>query len=80
MSKDSNTEGKVFVLKMRFIVALVAHTVSGDSLFTIIWCIYNLDGTMLITSDEIVDTKSEMKKNLHAEYGIDGVTDPFKIN
>ena len=35
---------------------------------------------MLITSDEIVDTKSEMKKNLHAEYGIDGVTDPFKIN
>ena len=87
MSKNSNTEGKGFVLKMRFAMALVVNTVSDDSLFAfennwlfretldiIKCCIYNLDGPIFITSNEIVDTMSERNKNLHAKYGIHGVT------
>ena len=93
MSKNSNTEGKGFVLKTGFAVSLVAHTVSGYILFalennmllrerisTILYCIYNLDGSMLITSDEIADAMSERNKNIHSKYGIHGVNEPFTIN
>ena len=93
MSKSSNTENNDFVRKTRFMVVLIAHTVSDESLFafvkkllciktlaTIIYCIYNLNEPISITSDEIVDAMSERKKNLHAGYGIHGVTDTFKIN
>ena len=93
MSKNSNTEWKGLVLKMSFVVALIVHTVSDDSFFafsnnwlfskrlaTIIWFIYNLYGTIFITSEKIVDATSEKNKNIHTEYGIHGVTDPFMIN
>ena len=86
MSKNSNTEGKGFVLKMRFILALIKHNFSDDSLFsfskhclfseklaTIIRWFYNLDGTISIMSDKIVDTMSNRRKHLHAKYGIYGV-------
>ena len=43
-------------------------------------CIFNLDIPMSIMSDEILDSMSDMKKNLHAGYGIYGVTDTFTIN
>ena len=32
---------------------------------------------MLITSDEIVDAMIERNKNIHAVYGIHGVTEPL---
>ena len=35
---------------------------------------------MLITSDEIVDAMIERKKNIHSEYGINGVNGPFRFN
>ena len=75
MSKNSNTEVEGFFPEFFFVVVLIAHTVSGDSSFefvknwlfretlaTIIFCTYNLYGSMSITSDEIVDAMSERKK------------------
>ena len=47
---------------------------------TSICCIYNLDGPISTTSDEIIDAMSDRKKNIHSKYGIHGVTEPFTIN
>ena len=74
-------------------MALIEYTVSDESIFsfeenylfiktidTIIFCIYNLDRPMSITSYEIDDTISERKKKIHAGYGIHGVNYTLTIN
>ena len=45
-------------------LAFTNNCLFRETLATIILCIYNLDGPMLINSDEIVDVISDRKKNL----------------
>ena len=92
----SNPDRKGFVLKTRFVIALVAYTISDESVdvfsfsnkwlfsetFAIILCSrYDLHGKTSITNDELLYTLSERNNKILMEFGISGtINEPYAIN
>jgi|AntRauTorckE5430_2_1112549.scaffolds.fasta_scaffold01423_7 hypothetical protein len=80
--------------KSRFIVALVAHTVSikdeffeyankwlsSETLTTILCCIYNLDGPPSFTDIELNNALNRQKERFQIAFGIGGINQPFDAN
>ena len=91
----SSPDGKGFVLKSRFAIALVAYTISDESvdvfsfsnkwlfsetLATILCSHYDLHGETSITNDELLYALSERCNKIHMEFGISGINEPYALN
>ena len=91
----SSPDRKGFVLKTRFVIALVAYTISDESvdvfsfsnkwlfsetLATILCSQYDLHGKTSITNDELLYALSERSNKIHMEFGISGINEPYALN
>ena len=91
----SSPDRKGCVLKTRFVIALIAYTISDESvdvfsfsnkllfsetLATILCSCYDLHDKTSITNDELLYALSERNNKILMEFGISRINEPYAIN